>query len=161
MPRAPKNFKKKIKKGVDKTDKVKYNKVTKLREETKMKSTGIVRRIDDLGRVAIPKEIRRMARIQEGDALEILYEGNAICLKKYAVSEEEFAQKCADWVHEHKKEILSVNLIDNTTTVMFNQDGRVRIFSVKLSPQDKFDMNVAICYAAKKCGFLMFDGFRD
>ena len=36
-----------------------------------MKSTGIVRRIDDLGRVVIPKEIRRKLKIQEGDALEI------------------------------------------------------------------------------------------
>lgn len=36
-----------------------------------MKATGIVRRIDDLGRVVIPKEIRRTLRIREGDALEI------------------------------------------------------------------------------------------
>lgn len=37
-----------------------------------MKATGIVRRIDDLGRVVIPKEIRRTLRIREGDPLEIL-----------------------------------------------------------------------------------------
>lgn len=36
-------------------------------EENKMKATGIVRRIDDLGRVVIPKEIRRTMRIREGD----------------------------------------------------------------------------------------------
>ena len=36
-----------------------------------MKATGIVRRIDDLGRVVIPKEIRRTLRIREGDPLEI------------------------------------------------------------------------------------------
>lgn len=36
-----------------------------------MKATGIVRRIDDLGRVVIPKEIRRVMRIREGDPLEI------------------------------------------------------------------------------------------
>ena len=36
-----------------------------------MKATGIIRRIDDLGRVVIPKEIRRAMRIKEGDALEI------------------------------------------------------------------------------------------
>ena len=36
-----------------------------------MKATGIVRRIDDLGRIVIPKEIRRMMRIKEGDPLEI------------------------------------------------------------------------------------------
>ena len=37
-----------------------------------MKATGIVRRIDDLGRVVVPKEIRRTLRIREGDPLEIL-----------------------------------------------------------------------------------------
>ena len=40
-------------------------------EESRMKATGIVRRIDDLGRVVIPKEIRRTMRIREGDPLEI------------------------------------------------------------------------------------------
>ena len=39
-----------------------------------MKATGIVRRIDDLGRVVIPKEIRRTLRIREGDPLEIYTE---------------------------------------------------------------------------------------
>ena len=41
-------------------------------EEHDMKATGIVRRIDDLGRVVVPKEIRRTLRIREGDPLEIL-----------------------------------------------------------------------------------------
>ncbi|HIQ96000.1 MAG TPA: stage V sporulation protein T [Candidatus Limivivens merdigallinarum] len=50
-----------------------------------MKATGIVRRIDDLGRVVIPKEIRRTLRIKEGDPLEIFTdrEGEVI-LKKYS-----------------------------------------------------------------------------
>ena len=50
-----------------------------------MKATGIVRRIDDLGRVVIPKEIRRTMRIKEGDPLEIYVdrEGEVI-LKKYS-----------------------------------------------------------------------------
>ena len=50
-----------------------------------MKATGIVRRIDDLGRVVIPKEIRRTLRIREGDPLEIFTarEGEII-LKKYS-----------------------------------------------------------------------------
>ena len=38
-----------------------------------MKATGIVRRIDDLGRIVIPKEIRRTMRIREGDPLHIMY----------------------------------------------------------------------------------------
>jgi AbrB family looped-hinge helix DNA binding protein len=48
-----------------------------------MKATGIVRRIDDLGRVVIPKEIRRQMRIREGDPLEIFTDGNKVCFERY------------------------------------------------------------------------------
>lgn len=48
-----------------------------------MKATGIIRRIDDLGRVVIPKEIRRTVRIHEGDPLEIFVEDGAVIFKKY------------------------------------------------------------------------------
>ena len=50
-----------------------------------MKATGIVRRIDDLGRVVIPKEIRRTLRIREGDPLEIFTDRDGgVILKKYS-----------------------------------------------------------------------------
>lgn len=50
-----------------------------------MKATGIVRRIDDLGRVVVPKEIRRTLRIHEGDPLEIFTDSNgSVVLKKYS-----------------------------------------------------------------------------
>ena len=50
-----------------------------------MKATGIVRRIDDLGRVVVPKEIRRTLRIREGDPLEIFTDRDGeIILKKYS-----------------------------------------------------------------------------
>lgn len=45
--------------------------------------TGIIRRIDDLGRIVIPKEIRRSLAIKEGDPLEISLENNKICLERY------------------------------------------------------------------------------
>ena len=64
-----------------------------------MKATGIVRRIDDLGRVVVPKEIRRVLRIREGDPLEI-YTSNTgeIILKKYSPISElgQFAGEYAD-----------------------------------------------------------------
>lgn len=54
-------------------------------EEKIVKATGIVRRIDDLGRVVIPKEIRRTLRIREGDPLEIFTDREGeIILKKYS-----------------------------------------------------------------------------
>lgn len=53
--------------------------------EEKMKATGIVRRIDDLGRIVIPKEIRRTLRIRESDPLEIFTDREGeIILKKYS-----------------------------------------------------------------------------
>lgn len=48
-----------------------------------MKSTGIVRKVDELGRVVLPIELRRTLDIAEKDALEIYVEGNTIILKKY------------------------------------------------------------------------------
>ena len=50
-----------------------------------MKATGIVRRIDDLGRVVVPKEIRRTLRIREGDPLEIFTDKDgSVVLRKYS-----------------------------------------------------------------------------
>lgn len=48
-----------------------------------MKSTGIVRKVDELGRVVLPMELRRTLDIGEKDALEIFTEGASIILKKY------------------------------------------------------------------------------
>ena len=68
-----------------------------------MKATGIVRRIDDLGRVVIPKEIRRTMRIREGDPLEIFTdrEGEVI-LKKYSPINDlgEFATEYVESLYE-------------------------------------------------------------
>lgn len=50
----------------------------------KLKSTGVIRRIDELGRIVIPKEIRRHLGIRDGESLEIFTEENQIVLKKYS-----------------------------------------------------------------------------
>ena len=49
-----------------------------------MKSTGVVRRVDDLGRIVIPKEIRRTLRIRDGESLEIFVDREMIALKKFS-----------------------------------------------------------------------------
>lgn len=48
-----------------------------------MKSTGIVRKVDELGRIVLPIELRRTLEIAERDSLEIYVEGSTIILKKY------------------------------------------------------------------------------
>lgn len=68
-----------------------------------MKATGIVRRIDDLGRVVVPKEIRRTLRIREGDPLEIFTDKEGeIILKKYSPLGELgiFSQQYADAIYQ-------------------------------------------------------------
>ena len=53
-----------------------------------MKSTGVIRRIDDLGRIVIPKEIRKNLKIREGDTLEFYISGSEIILKKFSLINE-------------------------------------------------------------------------
>ena len=115
-----------------------------------MKATGIVRRIDDLGRVVIPKEIRRSIGFREGDALEIFVEDNKVIFEKYLPSGEQLTAKCAEYVAEAQNIIRGVMVSGKTTTVMC-VDGSSA--SVTLQDGDKFDMNVAICYALDKAGF--------
>lgn len=83
-----------------------------------MKATGIVRRIDDLGRVVIPKEIRRTMRIREGDPLEIYTdrEGEVI-FKKYSPIGElaSFAAQYAETLH--KTCSLSVVICDRDAVI--------------------------------------------
>lgn len=85
-----------------------------------MKATGIVRRIDDLGRVVIPKEIRRTLRIREGDPLEIFTdkEGEVI-LKKYSPIGElsDFASQYAESIHKTSGHITCIADRDNIIAV--------------------------------------------
>ena len=85
-----------------------------------MKATGIVRRIDDLGRVVIPKEIRRTMRIREGDPLEIFTdrEGEVI-LKKYSPISElsQFAGEYADCANNILGDLVLISDTDHIIAV--------------------------------------------
>ncbi|WP_223069029.1 stage V sporulation protein T [Paenibacillus caui] len=83
-----------------------------------MKATGIVRRIDDLGRVVIPKEIRRTLRIREGDPLEIFVDRDGeVILKKYSPIGElgDFAKEYAESLYESTGHI---TLISDRDTII-------------------------------------------
>ena len=83
-----------------------------------MKATGVVRRIDELGRIVVPKEIRRNMRIREGDSLEIFIDGTeSIILKKYSQVESiySFLAQYVDAIYSStKKEII----VTDTQTVI-------------------------------------------
>lgn len=85
-----------------------------------MKATGIVRRIDELGRVVIPKEIRRTLRIKEGDPLEIFTDRDELMLKKYSpiATIERFSEATAR----------SLNDLSGKIAVICDTDGVLHAF---------------------------------
>lgn len=106
-----------------------------------MKATGIVRRIDDLGRVVIPKEIRRTLAIREGDPLEIYTTDGGVLFRKRAQPTETKAVIAQKWLEDNASAKFS---IENKTTTyevavgLERQPLRQKIFlsplSVWLSP---------------------------
>lgn len=74
-----------------------------------MKSTGVVRRIDELGRIVIPKEIRKNLRIKNGDSLEIFLDDETIILKKY--SQIESLEMIAENYVETFNQVMKHNII--------------------------------------------------
>ncbi len=77
-----------------------------------MKATGVVRRIDELGRIVVPKELRRTMRIKEGESLEIFIEGSdRIVLKKYSP-----VQNANDFISEFAESIYASNKRDIVIT---------------------------------------------
>lgn len=117
-----------------------------------MKATGIVRRIDDLGRIVIPKEIRRSMNMHEGEPLEIFLDNDGVVFRKYKLPEEEIHQQCATYVSKMNKKISMINFVDGKTFVIFDNGKQV---TVTHDPHDTFDMNVALCYAFEKAGYTL------
>lgn len=101
-----------------------------------MKATGIVRRIDDLGRVVIPKEIRRTMRIREGDPLEIFTdrEGGVI-LKKYSPISElnQFAGEYIESAHTVLGD--SVVVTDTDQIVAVSGGSKKEYLEKRISPE--------------------------
>ena len=119
-----------------------------------MKATGIVRRIDDLGRIVIPREIRKSIGIKEGDPLEIFVDDKTVILKKYRPSTEELAEECAKFVSKIRNNIASIGCYGDSTTVVL-KSGKTA--TVVKHYSDAYDINVAICYALAKMGMINYD----
>ena len=82
-----------------------------------MKSTGVIRRIDDLGRIVIPKELRKNLRIKEGDNLEIFIDNEDIILRKYSMMNKinDLAQELTDAIYTFTKH--NVFITDTDTII--------------------------------------------
>ena len=135
-----------------------------------MKATGIVRRIDDLGRIVIPKEIRRSFRIKEGDPLEIYTDAQGeVIFKKYSPIGElsSFATQYAEVLHKNgglpiaimdndhviaasgisKREILERRITKSLEELMENRSIHISTSTVpSMSAIEGFDRNANVVY---------------
>lgn len=101
-----------------------------------MKATGVVRRIDELGRVVIPKEIRKNLRIREGENMEIYVDSNDnIVLKKFSFMKKlgDFAQSFTDAIYFFLKQ--NIVITDNDQIIAVSGPIRKEIINKPLSEQ--------------------------
>lgn len=118
-----------------------------------MKATGIVRRIDDLGRVVIPKEIRRTMRIREGDPLEIYTEKDGeVIFKKYSPMGElsDFAEQICESMHKTTE--CPAAVCDRDSVIAAAGAGRKDLLDRHISPELEEIMENRKAYQAEAGG---------
>lgn len=121
-----------------------------------MKATGIIRRMDDLGRVVIPKEIRRTLNLNDGDALEIYTTEDGVLFRKYKQPEEIKAATAQKWLADTARTMKNLgarfSIEDRTTTCEIIKSGARATGSATANPDDTFSpsvgMVIALCRAA-------------
>ena len=117
-----------------------------------MKATGIVRRIDDLGRVVIPKEIRRTMRIREGDPLEIYTTRDGeVIFKKYSLigGLEEFAAQFCDTLSRSTD--FSAAVTDRDAVIAIAGAGKKELLGKPVSPALEQVMDQRGLYCGETC----------
>lgn len=118
-----------------------------------MKATGIVRRIDDLGRVVIPKEIRRTMRIREGDPLEIFTDRDGeVIFKKYSPIGEllNFASQYAETLYKTGE--IPIIITDRDTVVAYAGISKKDAADKKISHEVEAVMESRQLYTASADG---------
>ncbi len=100
-----------------------------------MKATGIIRRIDDLGRVVIPKEIRKNLRIKEGDNLEIFVENEEIIFKKFSMMNKinDLANELTDSIYTFMKH--NILIMDTDVIVAISGPLKKELLNKNISEQ--------------------------
>ena len=114
----------------------------------KTTATGIIRRIDNLGKIVIPKELRRKAKIKEGAPLEIYITEEGIFLKPYNPEPKSNTELAEEWLKDYKDYIESFspifNINGNTTTCEVIEDDERRTGEAKCNPCDNFSPAVGM-----------------
>ena len=114
-----------------------------------MKATGIVRRLDDLGRIVIPKEIRNRYKLREGDPMEIYTTDEGIMLVKYREdTKEEFAKNWLDRNNHYLIFYKARFTIEGTTVICEAiKDNARKVGKAVCNPKDSFDASVGMVIA--------------
>lgn len=113
-----------------------------------MKTTGIVRRIDDLNRIVIPKGIYSKLEIKSGDPLEIFITDDGILLKPYRIEPKTNAEIAEEWLDDYKNMIknysarFSIN--DNVVTCEIIKNGRRKIGQAICNACDTFNPTIGM-----------------
>lgn len=127
-----------------------------------MKTTGIIRRIDDLGRIVIPKELRRNLRIKNGDTLEVFVDTETIVLKKYSPMEsiEDMASRYVDSFNQ----VIKHNIIVCDKDKVIAASGRLKKEYLGKSISDFTDRSIErrdSFVERQKKSFSFVDGVED
>lgn len=116
-----------------------------------MKATGIIRKIDDLGRIVIPKEMRKTLRIREGDSLEIYVERNGeIVLKRYAPLGEIIDEINIYAEVLYKSTGFNVCITDNKEVIAISGATKRKYIDSKLSDELIYILEMRELYINKK-----------
>lgn len=93
-----------------------------------MKDTGVIRKIDELGRLVIPKEIRRNLNIKNGDDVQIYVENNLILLKKYEkmLSIKEISEKLVKEFSKYTK--ANIMITDKSKVIVSNNNNLINLY---------------------------------
>lgn len=114
----------------------------------KMTGAGIIRRFDDLGRIVIPKEIRRKFKFNAGEPVEICIAEEGILLKPYNPEPKSNTELAEEWLKDYKDYIESFspifNINDNTITCEVIEDNERRTGEAKCNPCDNFSPAVGM-----------------
>lgn len=116
--------------------------------KTTATTTGIIRRIDDLGRIAIPKEIRRKLDIKVDTPLEICISDDGVLLKPYKPEPKNNAKIAEEWLNDYKNMIEAYsskfNINGNTVTCEIIKNGRRKTGEAKCNPCDTFNPTIGM-----------------
>lgn len=124
-----------------------------------MKNTGVVRRIDDLGRIVIPKEIRKTLRIKDGESLEIFLSSDNIVLKKYSPLEglQNFYKTYTDSIYSEIGN--NVIIVDRDKVVAVSGDLRRKYLDKGISSElDKLIESRVVVSSKEKNNISIIDG---